>query len=61
VLTDTARIPALLRGHGVLARVGRSFGAETLPPGLRVITGHKPAGQPGAQATWTERLDRPNW
>ena len=44
VLTDTARIPALLRGHGVQARVSRSFGAETLPPGLRVITGRKPAG-----------------
>jgi SAM-dependent methyltransferase len=46
VLVDTARIPALLRQHGVQARVTSSFGAETLPPGLRVITGHKPA--PGA-------------
>jgi SAM-dependent methyltransferase len=43
VLIDTARIPALLRQHGIQARVTSSFGAETLPPGLRVITGHKPA------------------
>jgi SAM-dependent methyltransferase len=46
VLIDTARIPALLGQHGVQARVAASFGAETLPPGLRAITGHKPA--PGA-------------
>ena len=43
VLTDTAQIPALLRRHGVEARVGASFGSETLPEGLRVITGQKPA------------------
>src|SRR5258708_5483917 len=42
VLTDTAHNPALLRPHGVEARVAASFGSETLPPGLRVITGHKP-------------------
>jgi SAM-dependent methyltransferase len=41
VLIDTARIPALLRAHGVQASVGTSFGPETLPPGLRVVTGHK--------------------
>jgi SAM-dependent methyltransferase len=46
VLVDTARIPALLGQHGIQARVSSSFGAETLPPGLRAITGHKPA--PGA-------------
>ena len=43
VLVDTARIPALLRPHGVEAQVGSSFGTETNPDGLRVITGHKPA------------------
>jgi SAM-dependent methyltransferase len=43
VLIDTTRVPALLRQHGVQARVTSSFGTETLPPGLRVITGHKPA------------------
>ena len=41
VLIDTARIPALLRAHSVQASVGTSFGSETLPPGLRVVTGHK--------------------
>jgi SAM-dependent methyltransferase len=46
VLLDTARIPALLRRHGIEASVGSSFGAETLPLGLRVITGHKPS-RPG--------------
>jgi SAM-dependent methyltransferase len=43
VLIDTARIPALLRPHGVEAQVGSSFGTETNPDGLRVITGHKAA------------------
>jgi SAM-dependent methyltransferase len=42
VLIDTAQVPALLRQHGVQATVGSSFGTETLPPGLRVITGRKP-------------------
>jgi SAM-dependent methyltransferase len=41
VLLDTAQIPALLRLHGVEARVGSAFGSETLPQGLRVITGHR--------------------
>ena len=41
VLIDTAQIPALLREHGVQADVGASFGSETNPPGLRVVTGHK--------------------
>ena len=41
VLIDTAQIPALLRAHGVQASVGASFGTETNPPGLRVVTGHK--------------------
>jgi SAM-dependent methyltransferase len=42
VLLDTAQVPALLNRHGVQARVGSAFGSETLPQGLRVITGHKP-------------------
>lgn len=41
VLIDTARIPALLRQHGVEAQVGASFGTETHPAGLRVVIGHK--------------------
>ncbi|MGH3257997.1 MAG: hypothetical protein ACRDOU_21825 [Streptosporangiaceae bacterium] len=41
VLIDTTRIPALLRQYGVEAQVGSSFGIESNPPGLRVITGHK--------------------
>jgi hypothetical protein len=48
VLIDTARIPALLGRHGVQASVGSSFGTETIPPGLRVITGYKPATISGA-------------
>jgi SAM-dependent methyltransferase len=39
VLVDTSLIPALLESHGVAARVGTSFGAEELPPGLRTVTG----------------------
>jgi len=42
-LIDTAQVPALLREHGVQASVCSSFGAETLPIGLRAIVGHKPA------------------
>jgi SAM-dependent methyltransferase len=41
VLLDTARIPALLRAHGVRADVGASFGSEASPPGLRAVTGRK--------------------
>jgi SAM-dependent methyltransferase len=41
VLTDTRQVPGLLRRHGVESRVAASFGAETLPPGLRAIIGHK--------------------
>jgi len=43
VLIDTAQIPARLRQHGVEAQVGPSFGTETLPAGLRTVTGYKPA------------------
>ena len=39
VLVDTTLIPALLGRHGVVARIGASFGAEELPPGLRTVTG----------------------
>lgn len=42
VLVDTARIPGLLAAHGVDARVGRSFGTETLPEGLHVVVGRRP-------------------
>jgi SAM-dependent methyltransferase len=42
VLIDTAQIPALLRQHGVDAQVRTSFGAETNPPGLRVVIGRRP-------------------
>jgi SAM-dependent methyltransferase len=48
VLIDTAQIPALLRAHGVQATVSASFGSETNPPGLHVVTGHKaPSSEPG--------------
>jgi hypothetical protein len=38
---EEAHIPAFLRQYGVAAQVGSSFGTETNPDGLRVITGHK--------------------
>jgi SAM-dependent methyltransferase len=42
VLVETAAIPALLAAEGVDVAVGSAFGAETLPPGLRVIVGRRP-------------------
>jgi hypothetical protein len=42
VLIDTAQVPAWLHEHGVQAQVGSSFGPEINPPGLVVVTGHKP-------------------
>jgi SAM-dependent methyltransferase len=41
VLVDTTRLPPLLAAHDVDATVGTSFGAETLPVGLRTLVGHK--------------------
>jgi SAM-dependent methyltransferase len=49
VLIDTAQVPALLREHGIDAQAGSSFGSAPVPPGLRVITGHKPS-TPGSSA-----------
>ena len=45
VLVDTGPIPQLLRVHGVEARVGTSFGTETLPDGLMVLIGHRDHGE----------------
>lgn len=42
VLVDTARVPPLLAGHGVLAEVRAAFGAEALPEGLVAIVGSRP-------------------
>lgn len=42
VLVDTATIPGVLAEVGVDATVASAFGQETLPPGLRVIVGHRP-------------------
>jgi SAM-dependent methyltransferase len=42
VLVDTARIPGLLAGTGLDVTVQSSFGAETLPAGLRVVVGRRP-------------------
>jgi SAM-dependent methyltransferase len=44
VLVDTAAIPARLAGEGLDVTVARSFGAETLPAGLRVLVGRRPLG-----------------
>lgn len=41
VLIETARVPALLAGHGVEATVRASFGEEELPVGLKAIVGRK--------------------
>jgi SAM-dependent methyltransferase len=43
VLLDTVRIPGVLREHGVDVVVGSSFGAETLPAGLRTLIGRRPS------------------
>jgi SAM-dependent methyltransferase len=42
VLLDTSRVPALLAAHGVEARIGDSFGSESLPVGLHTVTGRRP-------------------
>ena len=47
---DTSLIPAVLASYGVVARVGTSFGVAEVPPGLRVVTGTKPAQ--GYEVTW---------
>ena len=39
VLIDTSRLPGLLAAHQVDATVATSFGAETLPVGLRAVIG----------------------
>jgi SAM-dependent methyltransferase len=41
VLIDTSRLPGLLGDHQVDATVTTSFGAETLPVGLRAVIGHR--------------------
>jgi hypothetical protein len=47
VLVDASRLPAMLRGHGVDARVCSSFGSETLPEGLLAVIGTKGVSQRG--------------
>lgn len=42
-LVNTAAIPELLRPHGINARLTDAFGEETLPAGLRVLTGTRVA------------------
>lgn len=42
VLVDVSAVPALLAEHGVVARVGSSFGSERLPGGLRTVIGSRP-------------------
>jgi hypothetical protein len=43
VLVDTAAVPALLKEHGMGARVAESFGQEELPAGLVAVVGRKSA------------------
>lgn len=45
VLIDTSRVPESLASHGVVATVGSSFGSESLPVGLKVVTGHRPTSR----------------
>jgi hypothetical protein len=40
---DAAAIPHLLWPHGISALITHAFGEETLPPGLRVLTGTRDA------------------
>lgn len=42
VMTDTARVPALLAPEGVEVEARTSFGTEQLPIGLRAIVGGRP-------------------
>jgi SAM-dependent methyltransferase len=42
VLIDTATVSPLLSEHGVDAEIRRSFGSESLPPGLHVVLGRRP-------------------
>lgn len=44
VLTDTARLPALLGGLGITASIEASFGSEALPPGLVAVVGERSPG-----------------
>ena len=41
VMVDTPKVPALLAPDGVDVEVRASFGAETLPVGLRAIVGRR--------------------
>jgi SAM-dependent methyltransferase len=41
VLIDTSHLPRLLAEHHVEATLATSFGAETLPVGLRAVIGHR--------------------
>ena len=45
-LIDTKIAPDLLAKHGVSAQVGRAFGDETLPVGLKTIVGGRPDRTP---------------
>jgi|ERR1039458_1924415 hypothetical protein len=62
VLVGTARIPDLLKVHGVDARVGQSFGSETLPEGLHIVVGRRP-GSTLDRGSWlvVERYPPPLW
>jgi hypothetical protein len=42
VLIDTSAIPGRLAEDGVNVSVGRSFGGEELPTGLRTVIGTRP-------------------
>jgi SAM-dependent methyltransferase len=42
ILLDTTRIPDLIAPEGVDVAIGTSFGAETLPAGLRTVIGRRP-------------------
>lgn len=43
VLIDTATVPPLLARYGIEARLATAYGTETLPPGLHVVVGSRPA------------------
>ena len=48
VLIETARLPRLLKDHGLDVVVASSFGSECLPMGLHALIGHRPSNEDSA-------------
>jgi SAM-dependent methyltransferase len=48
ILVDTTRIPPLLASAGLTVTVGKSFGEQELPAGLRTVIGRRPSSESAA-------------